>query len=879
MTTNEIRTKFLDFFSSKGHARVASDSLVPKEDPTVLFTTAGMQQFKRQFLGHIEGYTRATTSQKCLRTDDLDEVGKTDFHHTFFEMLGNFSFGDYFKKEAIGWAWEFLTKELKIPAEKLWVSVYKEDSEAKEIWLSNIKIASDRLVELGDKSNFWPANAREAGPNGPCGPCSEIFYDYGINENCTNTDCNPECDCGRFCEIWNLVFTQFNRKDGGVLDPLPSKNIDTGMGLERLVALMQGEKNNFNTDVFEPILKGIEDNIVQGKHELTLRNKRVMADHMRAVVFGINDGVVPSNEGRGYVMKKLIIDITDIALQAGLREPAVYTLVPLVVKAMQEAYPEISEKAKDIAAIIRNIEEAYIKVRRERLPELESKVKAIKTSEEMGNLIFIFKDTYGLTLPTIENVIKALGIDPIVLDKALIHFEELMFKQQEQSRASSKMTGDVFTGMELDLNLPKTKFLGYEQLQSTAVVLGLFIDDQKVEQVESGDKIKIILDQTPFYAESGGQVSDTGILTGKDGVITIESVQKIDDIFIHSGIVKEGTLKVKDALKVQVNETRRLAIMRHHTATHILQVALRTVLGTHVKQQGSLVDESRLRFDFTHHKAVTAQEIQHIEDYVNNAVLSCDKVEKEVLSREEASKSGALAFFAEKYGETVRVISIGDYSKEFCGGTHLDSTGQIGILKITSESAIAQGIRRLEAKAGTCALDEIKAQEQQLEKMAKALKSPQSELFECVAGQVKRIKELEKELENFRFEEVKKSLEGVLKNAKEMDSITLITHCFENMEMGLLRKAADILKKKATSFIIVLGAKTQATSASILVVVSEDVIKKGLKANELVSELAIMIGGSGGGRPQMAQAGSKESGKVISAIAQAQNIIREKLKP
>jgi len=882
VTANQIRTKFLNFFKSKGHAVIASDSVVPKEDATVLFTTAGMQQFKRQFLGHIDGYTRATTSQKCLRTDDLDEVGKTDFHHTFFEMLGNFSFGDYFKKEAIAWAWEFLTRELKIPAEKLWVSVYKEDSEAKEIWLKDIQIPADRLVELGDHSNFWPADAKENGPNGPCGPCSEIFYDYGVNSACTNTDCNPDCDCGRFCEVWNLVFTQFNRQEGGVLDPLPSKNIDTGMGLERLVSVLQGKRNNFETDIFAPILKSIETHIEQGKYALALRDKRVMADHIRAVVFSINDGVVPSNEGRGYVVKKLIIDSTDIALQAGLSAPAVYQLGASIGEAMGEPYPEILDKIEDIAGIIRKVEESYIKVRQERVPELQAKVQDLKQNKSekefidgLGNLIFIFKDTYGLTVPTIEMTIKVMDIDEKALKDALTKFEALMKRQQDQSRAGSKMMGDVFTDIALhDIDLPKTRFFGYEEMACQAKVLRMFVDNEVVESVEKGQAVQLILDQTPLYAESGGQVGDAGWIAAETGKVEINDTQKRDDIYIHRGVVKDGTVKGGDAVDVKVDHERRLAIMRHHTATHILQVALREVLGAHVKQQGSLVDQDRLRFDFTHHKALTHEEILKIEDFVNKGVLQCEPVTKEVMSIKEAQTSGALAFFAEKYGDTVRVVSVGEYSKEFCGGTHLDSTGQIGLFKIVGESAIAQGIRRIEAKAGYSALEYVKVEEYQLMQVAKALKAPVTELVERVKTQTQRMKQMEKDIENSRFAAIKGSVEEILAQAVLLGETKIITRTFKDLDMGTLRKVADLLKNKADSFILVLGAYT-GDNASILVVVSDDMIDKGVKANDLIKEVAPLINGSGGGRSQMAQAGSKEVGKVVPAVEKAKKIIQE----
>ena len=850
MTTDQIRKKFLDFFASKGHTIIVSDSLVPKDDPTVLFTTAGMQQFKRQFLGHIDGYTRAASCQKCLRTDDLDKIGKTNFHHTCFEMLGNFSFGDYFKKEAISWAWEFLTHELKLPKEKLWVSVYKDDKEAKEIWLKEIKIDQKKIVALGDHSNFWPADAKEKGPNGPCGPCSEIFYDYGKNPKCPQkTKCNPSCDCGRFAEIWNLVFTQFNRKEGGILEPLPSKNIDTGMWLERLAAVIQGKKSNFEIDIFAVIIQSIEKEIPS----LTTQEKRVIADHTRAIVLGITDGVIPSNDGRGYIIKKLIIDITDLALRAGQTKPVIYKLVPAVIKTTQKPYPEIAKKEKDIRDIILNIETSYRKVRQERVPEFEEKITDLKKekpsdkkfSAELGNLIFIFRDTYGLTVPTLKEAMKPLKIKKNILKNAWAAFDELMQVQKAKARASSKMTGDVFVSNGLDLGLPKTKFLGYEQTQSTSAVLKLFINDQKVNQVKQGDAVKIILDKTPFYAESGGQIGDSGVIINENGKILVQNTQKSDDIFIHSGIVEEGLLKTNEVVKTEIDTQRRWSIMRNHTATHLLQAALRECLGSHVEQQGSLVAEDRLRFDFTHYRAITKEELATIESRVNEMIRSCDSVIKEYLPIAKAKESGALAFFAEKYGEIVRVVSIANYSREFCGGTHLDFTGQIGLLKIISESAIAQGIRRIEAKTGMGALAYTNEQRDQLEKIATVLKSPVAELCERISSQTQKVKQLEKELEEKYFDSIKNSIDSIIQNAETYHETKMITHAFVNIEMNILRRVCDLMKQKTKSSIIILGARTE-DSASILVSVSDDLIEKGIKADELIKDIAPLIGCSGG---------------------------------
>ena len=613
MTTNEIRAKFLNFFKSKGHSIIASDSLVPKDDPTVLFTTAGMQQFKPQFLGHMDGFTRAATCQKCLRTDDLDVVGKTDFHHTFFEMLGNFSFGDYFKKEAIHWAWEFLTGELKLPKEKLWVSVYQEDAEAYGIWANEIKVPKERIVKLGDKSNFWPSNAKLNGPNGPCGPCSEIFYEYPLNPECPNgKDCNPDCSCGRFSEVWNLVFTQFNRKDGGVLEPLPTKNIDTGMGLERLAAVVQGKKSNYETDNFVAILKVIKDTFAADKVKATESEYRIIADHMRAVTVGIADGVMPSNEGRGYVMRKLIVDMSDLAIKAGIEKPIVYTFTDIVNERLRDPYPELSGKASEIKEIIKRIEETFIKARREKIPKVIEHYHSIMNTAaprsgnigELGSFIFFMRDTEGLTLETIKSVLIEEGISNEDLKETLKIYEKLMKDQQERSRVASKMAGDVFINQDIVLNLPKTEFLGYGQLESDAIVLKVMHDkESRVSQ--------IILNRTPFYAEAGGQVGDKGYLTGPEGKMRVEDTRKINDVYIHYGVI-DGVIQSGQAVQAIVDESRRRAIMRNHTATHLLQAALREVLGAHIKQQGSLVEEGRFRFDFTHPKGVSPQEMKKL---------------------------------------------------------------------------------------------------------------------------------------------------------------------------------------------------------------------------------------------------------------------------
>ncbi|MGE0267233.1 MAG: alanine--tRNA ligase [Candidatus Omnitrophota bacterium] len=867
MTVDDIRQKFLNFFVSKGHTLVESDSLVPKDDPTVLFTTAGMQQFKRQFLGNIGDYTRATTSQKCMRTDDLDEVGVTDFHHTFFEMLGNFSFGDYFKKEAIAWAWEFLTKELKIDENRLWVSVYQEDREAEEIWKNDIKINPKKIFKLGGKSNFWPSNAKENGPNGPCGPCSEIFYDYEPDKGTFPDD--PDAERGRFCEVWNLVFTQFNRKDGGILDPLPGKNIDTGMGLERLAAVMQGKKNNFQTDIFAPILKAIDTHIgLTDSASHSQRNDRyVIADHIRAVVIGISDGVIPSNKERGSVIRRLITEMTDVAVRhTGKTEPVIFKLVPAVIQAMKKGYPEIESKTGMISDNVISVEKAFLKVREDRIPEFERIVtENISDAVKLGEQVFSFKDTYGLTVSTMTSIMAAKGVDSKTLEKAMNEYQIRMKRQQEQSRASSKMTGDVFTGTNLQLDLPKTDFLGYTHAQTTSSILKIFIGSQRVNTTKEGDPIKIVLDKSPFYAESGGQIGDAGTITLGDSLIRISDTQKIDDVFVHSGTVERGSFKTDDVVTALIDVDRRLSIMRNHTATHLMQSALREVLGEHIKQQGSLVAEDRLRFDFSHPKAISPKEISDIEDMVNLFIRACDQITTEYLPIEEARNSGALAFFAEKYGKTVRVVSIGTYSKEFCGGTHLGSTGQIGLFKITQESAIAQGIRRIEAKTGISALKQLNETEQQLKQLADIFKVPPEEVAQKVEAQIQKIKTLEKEFDSLKFESLKTVIMAGLEETKTAQGIGIYKNTFNNIEMDLLRKISDFVRQKLPESIIILGAKSE-DGASVLISSSDEAVKKGFKANELIKHAADKIDGRGGGRPQLAQAGGKNPHRLEEAV-------------
>ncbi len=878
MTGHEIRSKYLEFFKSKGHKVVASDSLVPKDDPTVLFTTAGMQQFKPQFMGHITDFKCATTSQKCLRTDDLSEVGVTDFHHTMFEMLGNFSFGDYFKKEAITWGWEFLTKVMGIPSDKLWVSVNKDDDEAYGIWLNQVKIPADRIVKLGDKSNFWPSNARLNGPNGPCGPCSEIFFDWGKND-CKNPDCNPDCTCGRFCEVWNLVFTQYNRKDGGVLEPLPAKNIDTGMGLERLTAVMQGKHNNFESDFFTPIMEAVTKAVTAEGAKISLKETRVITDHTRAVTFGLCDGVVPSNEGRGYVMRKLIVDMTNILLQAGVKKPLVHTFVPAVVKVMQGPYPELLGKQKDIVETVKRVEESVIRLNAEKAPELIAELDQIKAQgnpsvEHLGKVMFCYRDTYGLPMAFIQEKV-AERFEKTLFVQVGPEVDRLMNEQKERSRAGSKMQGDVFLSKDVDVkDMVKTVFVGYSEPACEATILKLFVNGQPVTEVKEGDQVAVVLDKTPFYAEQGGQCADIGVISGKTSAIQVKDTQKVTDVYVHKGVVSKGVLKVKDPVKGSIDGETRMVVARNHTATHLLQAALRLILGEHVKQQGSLVDTQRLRFDFTHPKAVSKDELEKIEDLVNSFIRRCETVAKKEMTIEEARESGALAFFAEKYGEKVRVVGIGDHSREFCGGTHLDCTGQIGLFKIMSEGAVAQGIRRIEAVTGTGAISQVRLREKMLEKAAAVLKASPDDLIARVEQQAKRVKELQKEVSDLNFDVIRSTLNEVLEAAETVKDAQLVTHVFKNVDMDTLRRVSDLIKQKCPSSVHVLGAANGNEEAALLVTVTDNLVARNVKAGEIIQKVAPLIEGSGGGRPNMAQAGGKAPAKLDQALQQAKNLIK-----
>ncbi len=866
----EIRNKYLDFFKSKGHTLVPSDSLVPAGDKSLLFTSAGMAQFKNEFMGHVKDFTRAVTCQKCMRTGDLDNVGKTAYHHTFFEMLGNFSFGDYFKDEAIAWAWEFLKDALNIPEERLWASVYEEDDEAYNIWKDEIRIPEKRIVRLGQKDNFWPSEAKDKGPNGPCGPCSEIFYDYGKETGCGDEKCSPACSCGRFVEVWNLVFTQYERKDGGDLIPLPNKNIDTGMGIERLSAVMQGVKNNFETDIFSGIIKAIilEAGIDGKSFELGDSSKPAkehyksdiykIADHIRAITFAIADGVAPSNEERGYVIRSLIRRAMMCAKRIGVEKAFLYKLVYTVARSMKEPYPEIMKEHNDIAAVVKTEEERFLKTLENGISMVEEALNMLSdggVKSMPGNVAFELYDTHGIPLEVIKDTAAARGYE---VDEA--GFNSLMQKQREASRKSSKMQGEIFaTG----LIKAKTEFIGYDKFESSANVIEMM--DRNGKSIKNANistgLVEIILDRSVFYGESGGQVGDKGKISKPGAEVIINKAGKVQDAIVLIGKIEKGDIRVGDKVKAEIDKDHRLAIARNHTATHLLQKALRMVLGEHVKQQGSLVTADRLRFDFTHSKALTGDELDRVEEIVNKDIEGNHSVKVEEASLQDAKSSGALAFFGDKYNQKVRVVHAGIDSRELCGGTHLENTLDIELFKIAHEGSVASGIRRIEAcTAG-------KAREWEAEHRKK----------EQDKERILEEKRQEKLLEKKRLKELEGSVDKIIEDSRNIDNVRLIIKCIDNQNMGVLKRLSDIIKNKFKQGYLLFLVSSQQSKASTILSLSDSLSKRGLDASIILSEILKPFDGKAGGRSNMAQGGIKELHDMGEVLKIAEKILVKEL--
>lgn len=874
MKGNEIRARFLKFMEGKGHLILPSASLVPENDPSLLLIGAGMAPFKRYFTGQAKPPRhRIATAQKCVRTGDLENVGRTARHHTFFEMLGNFSFGDYFKAEAIPWAWEFLTEDLRLPKDKLWVSVYTDDDEAFAIWNKEVGVPAERIVRLGKDTNFW-----EIGP-GPCGPCSEIYIDLGPERGCGSPSCGVGCDCDRYLEIWNLVFTQFDRDAEGNYTPLPKKNIDTGMGLERIASVMQGVPSNFDTDLILPIIRATEviAGVEYGRKQNTDVALKVIADHSRAVVYLIGDGVLPSNEGRGYVLRRLLRRAVRYGRLLGIEDPFLARVAVAVVEVGRTGYPDLVEKQRYIEQVIQKEEERFLSTLDTGLSILTNWVRDLKKEGRTmlpGGDAFRLYDTYGFPLDLTREI---LAEEEIKVDEA--GFQAEMEAQRERARAA-RQEADGMRVMEGEggrLAGLSTEFTGYAVLQDQGKVLAIRTNEGWVENAEEGTAVEVVLDRAPFYPESGGQVGDQGFLSGEDGRVKVLDTQKsASGAIVLRGEVVSGSVKVGDVVTAQVDVARRLATARHHTATHLLHRALRQVLGEHVHQAGSLVTPERLRFDFSHFAPLTAEELAEVERIINTKILADISLEIFVTERTEAEALGAMALFGEKYGDKVRVVRVGDFSLELCGGTHVERTGQIGLCHIVQEGSVGAGLRRIEAVAGEAALALWRQQENILLQIASLVGGTPEELVERVAGLQSQLKEKEKELSRASRTLLEFKTQDLLKEVQEFGGISVLAAEIPAGSMEDLRLTVDALKAKLPSAVVILGARS-GERVNFLTYVTKDLVARGLNAGEIVRAAASVAGGSGGGRPEMAQAGGKDPEKLETALKKAVAVVKEKV--
>ena len=837
-STDELRQVYLDYFVSKNHSLVGSDALIPKNDTSVLFTSAGMNQFKEYFLGERQDLKRATSCQKCLRTGDLEEVGRTPFHHTFFEMLGNFSFGDYFKKEAIEWGWDFVTKILQIDEGNLWVSVYEDDSEAYEIWRKHVGLSDKKIKHMGPKDNFWPANAIADGPNGPCGPCSEIYYQKGDRKS---------------VEVWNLVFTQFNRSDGGKLAPLPMKNIDTGMGLERMSSVLQGVESNFDIDIFSPIVGAVRK--LSGLSER--RTLNMIADHARAVVFCIGDGIIPSNDGRGYVVRKLIRRCLHMA-SALKQDPFLYGVTSSVAEVMGGVYPEILKRSDNIASIIRAEEERFIrnilKDGRERMNKIISSLTKSDQKELPASEAVDLYVTHGVALDYTFERCEAEGIF-LDMDKAKALIEE----EVGRTRKASKMSGAIFA--KGAVKLKRSKFVGYEQEDAQARIVQIIQNGVEVDELRGDDEAALILDKTPFYAEGGGQAGDAGLICceKRRASFAVTQTQKDKDSILHIGglVDSANVLRRGDSVAAQVDAGYRQAVKRAHTATHILQAVLRDVLGAHVQQAGSFVEPDRLRFDFTHFKDISDDELARIQVKLNDCVIKNDSVAAAIMLKEKALKTGAMALFGEKYEDKVRVVSVGEYSREFCGGTHLSATGEIGFIFITGESSVGSGLRRIEALTGPMATAKMLDYAAVVRKASEALKTQPEAMMQGISLVLRKLKASQKSILSFQEKGLKEEVAALVKKTKTKNKIVVVAHIFDNFNIALLRSAVDFLKKEVKASGAFLLASVSEDGAQIVCGFTQDLVKKGFSAQSLMKDVLGRHGGSGGGRGDFAQGGVK----------------------
>lgn len=865
---NELREKYLSFFESKGHLRLPSFPLVPKDDNSLLLINSGMAPMKKYFTGEVTPpRKRVTTCQKCIRTPDIERVGITARHGTYFEMLGNFSFGDYFKREATAWAWEFFTEVLEMPKELLYVSIYEDDDEAFEIWTKQNGVDPSHMVRLGKEDNFWEHGS------GPCGPCSEIYFDRGEKYGCGKPDCGVGCECDRYVEFWNVVFSQFDSDGKGNYPPMEHPNIDTGMGLERLACIMQGVDNLFLVDTVQNIMKHIcrIAGIQYGEDEKKDISLRVITDHIRSTTFMIGDGVMPSNEGRGYVLRRLLRRAARHGRLLGINHTFLADVANTVIDENKNAYPELDEKRAMITKLIHVEEESFAKTIDQGMQMLNSLIDKDFNACLSGEDAFRLNDTYGFPLDLTKEIVAERGM---TVDEERFH--QLMQEQRERARNARKNAGaDAWAG-ENDVlaDVPPTEFLGYEKSQTEATVLAILKDGERVDHATAGDEIALVLDRTTFYAESGGQVGDVGPISSADALIAIDNTTKNHaKNFIHHGVINAGTISVGDRVQTEGDPENHRAIMRNHTAAHLLQAALRTVLGDHVEQAGQLVDEKYVRFDFTHFAALTPEEIHRVETIVNGVILSGTPVECREMPIEEAKKLGAMALFGEKYGSIVRVVSVGDFSKEFCGGTHVDNTGKIGLFKILSESSVAAGVRRIEAVTGLNALQYLNDTLAQLGAVASALKvTSVSGLAQRAEQMTAELKEKDREIESLNAKMADMRINGLFEGAKDINGVRVITALFSATPSNALRTMCDKIRDNAPNVVAVLAA-TQDGKANIAVAVGKDAQQKGLNAGKIVREVAKVAGGNGGGKAEFAMAGAKDLTKLDEALAAAEGVV------
>ncbi len=863
----ELRASFLDFFAARGHQVVPSSPLVPANDPTLLFTNAGMVQFKDVFLGQDKRpYHRATSTQRCVRAggkhNDLENVGYTARHHTFFEMLGNFSFGDYFKHSAILYAWEYLTQVLAIPPERLWVTVFQDDDEAAAIWLDEIGVDPARFSRCGEKDNFW-----SMGDTGPCGPCSEIFYDHGPQVP-GGPPGSPDADGDRYIEIWNLVFMQFDRDASGRLTPLPKPSVDTGMGLERLAAVMQGVHSNYEIDLFVKLIDAAAE--ATGAPDRESKALRVIADHIRSAAFLIVDGVTPGNEGRGYVLRRIIRRAIRHGYQLGQSEPFFFALVAPLAAEMGEAFPELPKAQERVAHVLKLEEERFAETLEQGMRILEQAIVSLAGAVIPGETVFKLYDTYGFPLDLTADIARERGM---TLDTA--GFDREMTRQKERARAASHFSAGAGAALRLE---GETCFTGYEHLDDLAQVLGIYRGAQAVEVLSVGDEGILVLDRTPFYAESGGQVGDRGWLTGEEVRLTVLNTQKLGgDVFGHVCRVEAGELRVGDKLEAKVDAERRRATALNHSATHLMHAALRHILGDHVQQKGSLVDPERLRFDFSHFEPVSREQLRAIERRVNQEIRENHPVETRVMTLEDAKATGAMALFGEKYADQVRVLRMGDFSTELCGGTHVRAVGDIGLFKILGEGGIASGVRRIEATTGAQALAAVEADEERLLRLASLVKGSREDLDDKVAALLERAKRLEKELADLKAKAASAAGQDLADQAEEIGGIKVLAARLDGANAKALRDALDRLKDKLGSAIILLAAESEGR-VNLVAGVTKDLIDR-FQAGDLIREAAARVGGKGGGRADMAQAGGSDPAGLPAALALAKEWTRARINP